>query len=170
MPMTSNLLFMSFAHPFFLNSHSNTSPPTFQSTYAYKENNSHFPDNKSNQHILPEASIPFSWIVYNMFRWHICCYAPKRICNAYSLLFLSQAFSLETHICFSYAYLFFQLFPPELSSLPRSDCSLIRSNTLSDSPAVLANENNTIRTIITNAILNPIITLSSFLLVPYRQK
>ena len=142
MPMTSNLLFMSFAHPFFLNSHSNTSPPTFQSTYAYKENNSHFPDNKSNQHILPEASIPFSWIVYNMFRWHICCYA----------------------------YLFFQLFPPELSSLPRSDCSLIRSNTLSDSPTVLTNENNTIRTIITNAILNPIITLSSFLLVPYRQK
>ena len=65
----------------------------------------------------------------------------------------------------TYAYLFFQLFPPELSSLPRSDCSLIFSNILSDSPAVLANEYNTIRTIIINAMLNPIITLSSFKLV-----
>ena len=49
---------------------------------------------------------------------------------------------------------FFQLFPPELSSLPRSDCSLIFSNILSDSPAVLANEYNTISTIIINAMLN----------------
>ena len=74
-------------------------------------------------------------------------------------------FLLEIQTCVSYAYLFFQLFPPELSSLPRSDCSLILSNILSDSPAVLANEYNTIRTIIINAMQNPIITLSSFKLV-----
>ena len=109
-------------------------------------------------------------MVYNMFHWHICCYVPRRIYNAYNLLILFQAFLLEIQTCVSYAYLFFQLFPPELSSLPRSDCSLICSIVLSDSPAVLANEYNTIRTIIINAMLNPIITLSSFKLVPYRQK
>lgn len=85
--------------------------------------------------------------------------------QSYNLLILFQAFLLEIQTCVSYAYLFFQLFPPELSSLPRSDCSLICSIVLSDSPAVLANEYNTIRTIIINAMLNPITTLSSFKLV-----
>ena len=89
-----------------------------------------------------------------MFHWHICCYVPRRIYNAYNLLILFQAFLLEIQTCVSYVYFFFQLFPPELSSLPRSDCSLIFSNIRSDSPAVLANEYNTISTIIINAMLN----------------
>lgn len=105
-----------------------------------------------------------------MFHWHICCCVPRKTCNAYSPLTVSPTSFLETHVFVFYACLFFQLFPPELSSLLRSNCSLICSIFLSDSPAVLTNEYNTIRTIIINAMLNPIITLSSFKLVPYRQK
>lgn len=95
---------------------------------------------------------------------HLLLCPQKNLQCIQSFNSLSSFSSGDTNLRFLCLSLF-QLFPPELSSLPRSDCSLICSIVLSDSPAVLANEYNTIRTIIINAMLNPITTLSSFKLV-----